>query len=440
MPRSITQYRVFIGSPGGLEAEREQFRRAFEKFNAVNCKHHDLLFEAVGWEDTLPGKGRPQAKINADLEQCDYAIFVFHDRWGSKTNNGDLVGTEEEWEIAQRLYADYQIRAVALYFKDIPEAQRKDPGDELKKVLAFKDKVFAEKKHLCGKFTDSGEFGDCVEEHLAEWLAQHLKPVDANAFATATAAPAVDAPPKASSAPTPDFDFWIREAKAAALGDPANYDATLTYLDRAMPLAGEDAQRVEALSWRGDALYFTGRFPEALASFDQQLELLMRLPVADGGTHVARTLYNKGFILGALDRGAEAITTYDDLITRFGNSDVVAVQEQVANALFKMGFSLGALDRGAEAIAAYDDLIKRFGDSDVAALQEQVANALFNRGCELAKLHRAEDCIIMLDQWADKSGRFDCAMIANDSDFDAIRTDPVFVTYLKSKGCDPAAD
>ena len=227
MPRSITQYRVFIGSPGGLAAEREQFRKAFDKFNAANFKHHDLLFEAVGWEDTLPGKGRPQAKINADLEECDYAIFVFHDRWGSKTGNGSLVGTEEEWKIAQRLYADYKIRAVALYFKDIPVAQRKDPGDELKKVLAFRDKIFAEKQHLCGKFADAEQFGNEVEKHLAEWLAQHLKTPDDNAFAMMSATPAEDAPPKASSAPTPDFDFWMNEAEGAAHGDPADYNAAL---------------------------------------------------------------------------------------------------------------------------------------------------------------------------------------------------------------------
>ena len=440
MPRSITQYRVFIGSPGGLEDEREQFRRAFEKFNAVTCKHHDLLFEAVGWEDTLPGKGRPQAKINADLEECDYAIFAFHDRWGSKTGNGNLVGTEEEWEIAQRLYADYKIRAVALYFKDIPEAQIKDPGDELKKVLTFKEKIFAEKQHLCGKFADADEFGDRVEEHLAEWLAQHLKQPDANAFATMTATPAEDAAPKASSTPAPDFDFWMREAEAAVRGDPADHDEALTYIARAMPLAGEDAQRVEALAWRGAALYFNARFPEALANFDERIELLKHMSVAGIDAQVVNALFNKGVTLRALGREIDEIAAYDDLIARFGDSDVVALQEHVAMALYNKGITLGALDREAEEIATYDDLIARFGGSDAVALQEPVARALFNKGCTLAKLRRIEDCITTLNQLADKRGGFDCAKIANDSDFDPIRTDPAFIKYLKSKGCDPAAD
>src|ERR1700709_631898 len=102
MPRIITVYRVFIGSPSGLEAERERFRDILRRFSRVHARHHDVEFEPVGWEDTLPGKGRPQAKINEDLTRCDYAVFAFHDRWGSATGNGTMVGTEEEWEIAER--------------------------------------------------------------------------------------------------------------------------------------------------------------------------------------------------------------------------------------------------------------------------------------------------------------------------------------------------
>ena len=124
----------------------------------------------------------------------------------------------------------------------------------------------------------------------SEWLAQHLKQPEANAFATVTATPAEDAPPKASSAPTPDFDFWMREAKAAARGDPADYDAALTFIAKAMPLAEEDAQRVEALDLRGAALYFTARLPEALGSLDQRIELLKHLSIADADAQVANVI------------------------------------------------------------------------------------------------------------------------------------------------------
>ena len=65
-----------------------------------------------------------------------------------------------------------------------------------------------------------------------------------------------------------------------------------------------------------------------------------------------------------------------------------ALQFAVAKALYNKGFTLGALDRGAEAVAVYDDLIARFGDTDVVALQEQVARAVLAKSYELAKLRR----------------------------------------------------
>jgi Domain of unknown function (DUF4062) len=87
MPRSITQYRVFIGSPSGLEDERKAFKDALEAYTASDAEPRMVTFHPVGWEDTLPGAGRPQGLINEDIKQCDYAIFVWHDRWGSCTSS-----------------------------------------------------------------------------------------------------------------------------------------------------------------------------------------------------------------------------------------------------------------------------------------------------------------------------------------------------------------
>ena len=102
MPKYLTQYRVFIGSPGGLEDERRGFRDKLERFTKYHAEPHSLTFHPVGWEDTIGGVGRPQELINEDLMQCDYAVFVLHDRWGSPTGSGHSSGTEEEWELAER--------------------------------------------------------------------------------------------------------------------------------------------------------------------------------------------------------------------------------------------------------------------------------------------------------------------------------------------------
>jgi hypothetical protein len=109
VPKSLTQYRIFIGSPGGLDEEREYFRSRLEKFSMLHAEPQGVLFHPVGWEDTVGGVGRPQELINEDLKQCDYAVFVLHDRWGSPTGGGYTSGTEEEWTLAEELYKDSTI-------------------------------------------------------------------------------------------------------------------------------------------------------------------------------------------------------------------------------------------------------------------------------------------------------------------------------------------
>ena len=148
VPRQITQLRVFIASPGGLREERERFRTALEKFSRNLGSDRSVWFEPVGWEETIGGVGRPQAIINEDLKSCDYAVFVLHDRWGSPSGGAYTSGTEEEWTLAEQLYRDGQIRNIALFFKSVDPAKLSDPGDQLKPVLAFKEKIEREKRYL----------------------------------------------------------------------------------------------------------------------------------------------------------------------------------------------------------------------------------------------------------------------------------------------------
>jgi len=60
MPRTLTEYRVFIGSPGGLDEERKGFRATIDRFNEVHGNPTGVVFAAVGWEETLGGVGRHQ--------------------------------------------------------------------------------------------------------------------------------------------------------------------------------------------------------------------------------------------------------------------------------------------------------------------------------------------------------------------------------------------
>ena len=55
MPEDIKTYRVFIASPGGLENERNIFRKAINDYNEEDAWERGVGFRPIGWEETLAG-------------------------------------------------------------------------------------------------------------------------------------------------------------------------------------------------------------------------------------------------------------------------------------------------------------------------------------------------------------------------------------------------
>src|SRR5215212_2846996 len=89
--------RVFVASPNDLNEERIKFREVIEEVNRIKSHPMGVHLEPLGWEDTLPGKGRPQALINHDIEQCDLFVLMLWKRWGRPSGQYSS-GTEEEFE------------------------------------------------------------------------------------------------------------------------------------------------------------------------------------------------------------------------------------------------------------------------------------------------------------------------------------------------------
>ena len=77
--------RIFIASPGDVRKERLAFRDVIKKVNKVKAEAKGKLLKAVAWEDTLPGRGRPQELINEDLIASDLVMMLLWRRWGSPT-------------------------------------------------------------------------------------------------------------------------------------------------------------------------------------------------------------------------------------------------------------------------------------------------------------------------------------------------------------------
>jgi hypothetical protein len=140
--------KVFLASPGDLKDERLAAKSVVDDFNSLWADSLGYQVELIGWEDTVSSVGRPQAIINLELERCELFVGLMWRRWGTPPdNNGDYSsGFEEEFQRSVTRNSNKGTPSISLLFKQIGDEFLKDPGDDLKKVLKFKEELIAGKK------------------------------------------------------------------------------------------------------------------------------------------------------------------------------------------------------------------------------------------------------------------------------------------------------
>jgi tetratricopeptide (TPR) repeat protein len=165
------------------------------------------------------------------------------------------------------------------------------------------------------------------------------------------------------------------------------YDAVLAVDE----LLGDDVV-AEAHHDRTLALGEQGRRAEAIAACDAGLARLEGLTGRGVRVAAAGMMYNKGYQLGVLGRGAEADSTWAALAADFGASVVPEIRVVVVRGLVGRIGVLMRDGRMAEALAACDDVLARHGADD-----DVLADVLFARGSRasalvhLGRVEEAED-------------------------------------------------
>ena len=97
MPRTVTQIRVFVASPGDVPDERDALD---EVVDDLRHSFDDLDVRLLRWErDTYPAMGRPQGVVNDQVGEFDVFVGVMWKRFGTRTGEADS-GTEEEFNRA----------------------------------------------------------------------------------------------------------------------------------------------------------------------------------------------------------------------------------------------------------------------------------------------------------------------------------------------------
>jgi hypothetical protein len=166
---------IFLASPGDLQTERRTTRNVVDDINHGLARELGWHIDLVGWEETLPGYSRPQERINPEVETCDLFIGLLHEGWGTPTGSFSS-GFEEEFEIARaRRERSGSAPEIWLFFKSMEPKLVRDPGEDAKRVLAFRAKTIAEKKLLFREFNNSEEWARTLWQTLTTELTRRAR-------------------------------------------------------------------------------------------------------------------------------------------------------------------------------------------------------------------------------------------------------------------------
>ena len=292
MPTQITSYKVFIASPGGLEKERTAFKEALAAYNEAEAHARGCSYEPIGWEITLGGMGRPQEKINQELQKCDLFVLLLWDRWGSSTGaNGFTSGTHEEYSVAMECLKDaqYPMRDIVVLFKAVEPRQLSDPGLQLSAVLQFKKELEKGKALLFETFDTTESFAERLRRHLAKWTRDHEAGKAANGgsgSATAQRRPAIAAP---KSSGVDDAFFVSEDAPLVEKIERIYKQGNLTDVEGQLVKDLVTRRDLRAFFSYGVFLIEAERHDAAIVVFEEMHRLALAVgDISQAGTAVAR--------------------------------------------------------------------------------------------------------------------------------------------------------
>ncbi len=191
-------------------------------------------------------------------------------------------------------------------------------------------------------------------------------------FANATSADMRDTLAKAAASRLTCLNRLQRQGVAVDYG--AQYED--------LSLAQRDA--ISATIERGRVLAVAGRHREAIACYDEVLEVHLASLHPELRRQCLDAMVRKGYSLGQLAQREAALAVNDEIIARYGDDLSTTVEKDVALAMSNRAVQLDRLGRHDEEVQTYDRIIARWHASTVAYLRQRVASARYCKAITIA--------------------------------------------------------
>ena len=298
LTQQMNVLRVFLASPSDLEDERKATKEMVDRLN-LTIRAAGWTVELLGWEDRLPGFGRPQAQINAAVDACDLFLGVLWRRWGSPSGKFKS-GFEEEFERAISRRKRSESPEIWIYFKRVEDTS--DPGEQLQQVLAFRKKLEQRRELLFKEFDDTSEWATVCHDALLSYVLKRVFPGVIPEVQSTASTTAPSRPGGAMQTRLSDTEQGLPEQLSrvfVAIGDAAKEPGSAQFNAQLVALGDVDLVRLHLL---GASLMYEGVSQDILSN------------------HAANLVYRHRNALGTLT-GVERRLALSSLL-REGNQNV----------------------------------------------------------------------------------------------------------------------
>lgn len=387
MAKELKRYSIFIASPGGLDAERGRFRDRTRIFSKNHACHENIDFEPVGWEDNPGGIGRPQGLINDDLMNCDFALFIFHDRWGSPPGGSFTSGTEEEWIVARKLHAENRIKDISLFFKKIDADRLASPDTQMQRVLDFKKGIEDRRELLYKEFEGMEEFSDLLDGMFSKWLRNLKEYARKQEDSRVEEDLHLIIKYEVTSTSPVNYGQWMSEAEKCLEKSPMDLQSALIFSKKAAEQATTKQTEMKAKAFSGVCLYHLENYEEALEFFECATD--NSLGQVSSEIH-AIILNYRALTLAHIGGGSEYRSAFEQIINLYGTSSDEFLRTQVAAALLNKGVFAGKDGDRPSEIEAYETVIQVFSGDQTPDIKELVARAALYAAMSYRSLENIE--------------------------------------------------
>lgn len=160
---------MFLASPNDVKVERAIAAEIILRMNRITGRNLGIQLELLRWEDVQPGFGRPQSVINSMVDECDLFIGLLWERWGQSTGEFSS-GFQEEFERAKNRREVTGTPEIWLFLKELSDEKLSDPGEQLRKVLEFREVQRQSNQLLFKEFPDADRWEKMLYDFLLEYI------------------------------------------------------------------------------------------------------------------------------------------------------------------------------------------------------------------------------------------------------------------------------